>query len=234
MRRPCIKDQRPMTQPVFRILIAGALGAVGSLALAQSPDYMIEDCRLASQQFYQDFDARTEATYEGQRTNGTHAVNGTIYLETRSTYFSCSYNAKGDSLVEFFADQKSWPAFVRGEGSPHQAGSSGSSQSQSVTTERVRFPSGARSAEYSAQLRPRATVRYQLGARNGQFLDVSVSPANAPLTYRIVNPDGTALLDELPLDKPYRGQLWQSGDHIVEVINRTGGNVRFNIYFGIE
>jgi hypothetical protein len=225
-----------MTQTILRALLAGAVASIAGAGLAQSPDYMIEDCKLASQQFYQDFDARTEATYEGQRTDGTHAVNGTIYLETRSTYFSCSYNAKGDTLVEFFADQKSWPDFVRGAGSPHQAGGGGSSSSssQKVTTERVRFPSGSSSAEFPAQLPPGMTVRYQLGARNGQFLDVSVSPANAPLTYRILNPDGSALLDELPLDKPYRGQLWQSGDHVVEVINRTGSTVPFDIYFGIE
>jgi hypothetical protein len=147
-----------------------------------------------------------------------------------------AWAVKGDTLVEFFADQKSWTDFARGGGSPHQAGGSGSSSSssQKITTERVRFPSGSSSTEFPAQLPPGMTVRYQLGARNGQFLDVSVSPGNAPLTYRILNPDGSALLDELPLDKPYRGQLWQSGDRVVEVINRTGSTVPFDIYFGIE
>ena len=222
-----------MTQPVVRFLLAGALGAAGSLALAQSPDYMIEDCNLASRQFYGAYEARSEAKYEGQRTDGTHAINGTIYLEDRSAYFSCSYNAGGTALVEFFAEQKSWPDFVRGGGSPY-AGSSGSAPAQSVTTERVRFTAGATSADFPAQLPPGMTVRYQLGAQKNQFLDVRVSPASAPLQYRILNPDGTALLDALPVDKPYRGQLWQSGDHVVEVINRTGATVPFDIYFGIE
>ena len=45
---------------------------------------------------------------------------------------------------------------------------------------------------------------------------------------------GSALLDELPVGTPYRGQLWQSGDHVVEVINRTGSTVPFDIYFAIE
>jgi hypothetical protein len=83
---------------------------------------MMEDCRNAAQTFFQDFEARAEAKYEGQRTDGTHAVNGTIYLETRSEYFSCSYNAKGDTLVEFFAEGKGWPGFVKGKGSPHMGG----------------------------------------------------------------------------------------------------------------
>jgi hypothetical protein len=105
---------------------------------------------------------------------------------------------------------------------------------QQITTERVRFPSGASSTEFEAQLPPNMTVRYQLGARNGQFLDVGVSPGNAPLSYRILNPDGTELLDAIAVDTPYRGQLWQSGDHVVEVINTTGSTVQFDIYFGIE
>jgi len=220
----------------MRALLAGAVASAAGTGFAQSPEYMIEDCKLSSQQFYQDYEAETEATYEGQRTDGTHAVNGTIYLETRSSDFQCSYNAAGDTIVDFFADRKSWRDFVRGGGSPHQAGGSGSSSSssQKITTERVRFSSGASSTEFPAQLPPGMTVRYQRGARNGQFLDFSVSPGNAPLTYRILNPDGSALLDELPLDKPYRGQLWQSGDHVVEVINRTGSTVPFDIYFGIE
>jgi hypothetical protein len=103
-----------------------------------------------------------------------------------------------------------------------------------VSTERVRFALGASSTEFPAQLPPGMTVRYQIGARNGQFLDVNISPSSAPITYRILNPDGSALLDELPVGTPYRGQLWQSGDHAVEVINRTGSTVPFDIFFGIE
>lgn len=101
------------------------IGLAGGNALAQSQDYMLQDCQLASQQFYQEYEARTEATYEGQRTDGTHAVNGTIYLETRSAYFSCSYSAAGDTLVEFFAENQGWTDFVAGGGSPYQAGAGG-------------------------------------------------------------------------------------------------------------
>ncbi len=215
----------------LRLFAALAVGVAGGIAVAQSPDYMMEDCRLGAQQFYQDFEARTEASYEGQRTDGTHAVNGTIYLENRSAYFSCSYSAAGDTLVEFFAENQSWPAFVRGEGSPYQATAGNSS---STSTERVRFPAGTTAAKFPAQLPEGMTVRYQLGARNGQFLDVRISPAGAPLVYRILNPNGSELLGELAVDKPYRGQLWQTGDHVVEVINRTRTTVPFEIAFAIE
>jgi hypothetical protein len=38
----------------------------------------------------------------------------------------------------------------------------------------------------------------------------------------------------LSIDQTYRGQLWQTGEHVVEVINRTGATVPFDIYFGID
>lgn len=110
-----------MNQSVFSALVGGAAIALCSVVFAQSPEYMVQDCSYSSQVFYQDFEAKTEAKYEGQRTDGTHAVNGTIYLENRSEDFQCSYNAAGDTMVDFRAEGKAWPAFVRGEGSPHQA-----------------------------------------------------------------------------------------------------------------
>jgi hypothetical protein len=51
---------------------------------------MMEDCKNSAQVFFQDYEARTDVKYEGQRADGTHAVNDTIYLETRSEDFQCS------------------------------------------------------------------------------------------------------------------------------------------------
>jgi len=33
---------------------------------------------------------------------------------------------------------------------------------------------------------------------------------------------------------PYRGQLWQSGDHMVEIVNAGAQPVTFDIGIGIE
>lgn len=33
---------------------------------------------------------------------------------------------------------------------------------------------------------------------------------------------------------PYRGQLWQSGEHVIEVINRGSGTAGYSVTFGIE
>ena len=109
-------------------ICAAVLGlALSSDALAQSPEYMMEDCRVASQGFFQDFEAATEVQYQGQRTDGTHAINGTIFLETRSETFQCSYNAAGNTMVDFWTEGRSWPAFAKGGDSPHSSSSSGSS-----------------------------------------------------------------------------------------------------------
>ncbi len=105
-----------------RSLFPVVLGIVfANGAIAASTDYMMEDCQYSSQVFFQDFEARSDVKYEGQRVDGTHAVNGTIYLETRSEDFQCSYNPAGNTLVDFYAEGKSQPNFVKGGGSPHMS-----------------------------------------------------------------------------------------------------------------
>jgi hypothetical protein len=46
-------------------------------------------------------------------------------------------------------------------------------------------------------------------------------------------PNGHVLLDEVKATLPYQGQLYMSGDHVVEVINRGSGSAVFDVYFGI-
>ncbi|WP_157960112.1 hypothetical protein [Albibacillus kandeliae] len=225
-----------MKHLALMLAAAGAFaGALGSVTAAQSPNYMTEYCMSASQGFYQEGNARSETKYEGQRTDGTHAVNGTIYLENQSKDFQCSFNASGDTMVDFYADGKSWPAFARNGDTPH-AGNGGATAGAgpSTSTEKVRFPAGSSSFQFPAQLPPNSTVRYVLGANKDQFLTTRVSPQGRSLEYRILNPDGSALLDAISTNQEYRGQLWQSGEHIVEVINRSDQTVPFEIFFQIE
>lgn len=116
-----------------------------------------------------------------------------------------------------------------GQGAMADAGSEGS-----TTTEQVRFAAGTSGTELIATLAPGASTRYVLGARDGQFLYVRVAPRRGPLDYQIFNPDGSFLLDMISSDNEYRGQLWQSGEHVVEVINRSNADQTFNVIFGIE
>ncbi|HBG98228.1 MAG TPA: hypothetical protein DDY29_05705 [Rhodobacteraceae bacterium] len=98
---------------------------------------------------------------------------------------------------------------------------------------RVRFAPGTSGAEESGTLAPGHTVRYILGARNGQMLEVHFTAADRSVDYRIIMPNGHVLLDEVKATLPYQGQLYMSGDHVVEVINRGSGSAVFDVYFGI-
>lgn len=54
------------------------------------------------------------------------------------------------------------------------------------------------------------------------------------LESQFFNPDNTFLLEMISARQEYRGRLWQSGDHVIEVINRTNARVSYNVIFGIE
>lgn len=101
-------------------------------------------------------------------------------------------------------------------------------------SQRVQFAAGTSGAALSGTLNPNASVSYVLGAANEQFLRVNVGSRGGALDYRIFNPDGTVLLDLISSDTPYQGQLWQSGDHVVEVVNAGAQPVTFDIGMGIE
>lgn len=120
---------------------------------------------------------------------------------------------------------------ILASGSGGASGSPGMGQTDTV---RVQFPAGSSGTELTDNLAPGASRRYVLGARDGQFLYTRVAPWNGNLEYQIFNPDNTFLLDRIPARQEYRGQLWQSGDHVIEVINRTGQTVSYNVIFGIE
>lgn len=109
-----------------------------------------------------------------------------------------------------------------------------SAESGGTATEQVRFDTGTSGAELTGTLAPGGSTRYVLGAQTGQDLYVRVAPRGGSLDYQIFNPDGTFLLDMISADREYRGELWQSGDHVVEVINRSNDNVDYNVIFGIE
>lgn len=122
------------------------------------------------------------------------------------------------------------------EGADADDGGGAMSGAPSATSrERVRFAAGATGAVMSATNLPGQSIRYVLGAKKGQMLVVAFDTDSADLTYRIENPDGSSLLDEIGTFQLYRGQLWQSGDHVVEVINRSATrNAAFDALLSIE
>ncbi len=115
------------------------------------------------------------------------------------------------------------------DGGGAMAGGAGASD-----TVRVQFTSGTSGAELTDSLLPQESRRYVLGARDGQFLYFRLAANGPGMTYAIYNPDGSVLLDEMVAAQEYRGQLWQSGDHVVEVSNTANGAQSYNVIFGIE
>lgn len=111
---------------------------------------------------------------------------------------------------------------------------SGASGEPETTTQQVHFEPGATGAEIPGVLTPGSSARYVLRAQERQDLYVRVAPQGPAIEYQIFNPDGSFLLEQMTSDREYRGQLWQSGDHVVEVINRTDAPVGYRVIFGID
>jgi len=103
-----------------------------------------------------------------------------------------------------------------------------------TTIERVHFDRGTTGAELTGTLTPGSTARYVLGAKNGQDLYVRVAAKGPDIDYQIFNPDNSFLLDQMTSKREYRGQLWQSGDHVIEVINRGSSPASHNVIFGVD
>lgn len=103
-----------------------------------------------------------------------------------------------------------------------------------TSTERVRFDRGTTGTELTGTLTPGSSTRYVVGAKNLQNLYVRVAAKGSGIYYQIFNPDKSFLLDQMTSDKEYRGQLWQSGDHVIEVINRGNRNTSYNLIIGVD
>jgi hypothetical protein len=167
----------------------------------------------------------TDASIITRLTNGTNVRNlGCRMAEGRrwcrvATLAEPGHEgwAAGDSLIEGSASSSPMP------------GTPGGSSS-----ERVRFAAGTSGAELTGALAPGESRRYLLGAKNGQDLYVRVVTNDLEVYYQIFNPDGSFLLDEMTSNQEYRGQLWQSGDHGIEVINRGNSAANYNVIFGID
>ncbi|MCT8329364.1 SH3 domain-containing protein [Albidovulum sediminis] len=307
-----------------RSLLIGALACLALTATeapAQSVDFMQNECSSVAQTFYRDFTAATEMQYNGRRVDGTHAINGRIYLETRAADFACSYNSSGRRMVEFVAEGRKQNGFLPGGNAGGTGGatgvdaaivrvtglsagdvlnvrsgpgtgfriigalangdrvkrlrcenpggatwcliemqtdmreqgwvsarylsrgvaSDGGTATQlpeppgpaATTTARIRFPAGETGVQFNESLKGNSVRRYLLGARKGQFLFFNLGSSSSSVTWRILNPDGS-LMDRGPASKGYQGQLWQSGDHVIEITNSGDRTRTYQVILGVK
>lgn len=150
--------------------------------------------------------------------------------------------SEANSLVVFRdAGNTVWRCLVSNDGSVAELtvvegadDGGGAMAGASTADERVSFAAGTTGAELSGSLLPQESRRYILGASAEQFLYFRLAANGPGMTYVIYNPDGSVLLDEMGAAQEYRGQLWQSGDHVVQVYNTSNGAQSYNVIFGIE
>lgn len=110
----------------------------------------------------------------------------------------------------------------------------GSGGEPATSTERVRFDPGTTGAEITAMLTPGSSARYVVRARERQDPYVRVVPRGPGIFYQVCNPDGSFLLEQMTPDREYRGSLWQSGHHVIEVINRGSNTTSYNLILSAD
>ncbi|PHO04390.1 hypothetical protein CSC82_06930 [Rhodobacteraceae bacterium 4F10] len=157
------------------------------------------------------------------------------------TILSSSFSEAGTLVMLEDAGGTVWRCIAYSDGAigemsvvESQDDGNGAMSAPSTETVVVKFDAGTSGATLTGSLTSGSSTRYVLGAAKDQFLDVSVAPQSGQLGYLIFNPDGSALLDFMTPDNAYRGQLWQSGDHVIEVVNNGSTDATYSVTFGIE
>lgn len=196
------------------------------MAYAKTPEIMMQVCRNRAHEVLHVRLPDIETKYEGQRTDGTHAVNGTAWMRGRTETFQCSFDRPGRAIVQFVVNQ---PSHSSGSAKPEQP-----SIEPTTRTERVQFPSGTTGTELKDSLNSGDSVRYVLKGRKRQFLYVRVATDNRRTYFNIYTPDGNTLYESARAGDEYRGQLWLDGDHIVEVYNQSPRRASYSAIFGLE
>lgn len=84
-------------------------------------------------------------------------------------------------------------------------------------TERLNFAPGTSGAIAEFSLKSGEAMNYLLNAREGQFLNVRLETESPSLYYMIYVPDGGILYESAQAGNDYRGQLYETGDHRIEI-----------------
>jgi hypothetical protein len=116
---------------------------------------------------------------------------------------------------------------------PGQPSVSKATPEPTTRTETVKFARGTNGQQQTGVLTPGSSVRYVLGAANRQTLEVSFVNTEPSIEYQIFLPNGRLLLDQVPNTLPYQGELFVTGDHVIEVINRGHADARFSVWMGV-
>jgi len=167
-------------------LTAVAVGVIATqpniIALAAtSPAIMMAQCRAHAGKFFKARLPDIDTKYEGQRTDGTHAVNGTAIFRGRTETFQCSFDRAGRRIIRFVVNKPtaesapprtSVPALTAGD----------------IRPEAVRFKSGQTSTSIKGTITGRESVSYVLGAEAGQTMTIALKPSNLATYFNVYEP----------------------------------------------
>jgi integrase len=86
----------------FGAVTLGLVTMQGSVeAIAATPEIMMAQCRARAGEVFSARLPDIDTKYEGQRTDGTHAVNGTAIFRGRTETFQCSFDRAGKRIIRF-------------------------------------------------------------------------------------------------------------------------------------
>ena len=93
-----------------KVMIVSAASVAAGISFspeahARTPERMMQECRVRAGEVLRTRLPNIETKYEGQRTDGTHAVNGTARFDGRTTTFQCSFNRPGTQIVNFVVNK---------------------------------------------------------------------------------------------------------------------------------
>jgi len=89
----------------LEMIVTGAAEKAASSAGASIADKMMAHCRKRAASVLGVAGNAVNVKYEGQRTDNTHAVNGSASVRGQSETFQCSFDATGRQIVKFIVNE---------------------------------------------------------------------------------------------------------------------------------
>lgn len=93
----------------FALVFALGVAAAVAPAAAETPELMMAKCRAKAHEALRVRMPDIDTKYEGQRVDGTHAVNGTATTAAGDRTFQCSFNRAGSKIVRFVVNEAAPP-----------------------------------------------------------------------------------------------------------------------------
>ncbi|MDS9470076.1 hypothetical protein RGQ15_21220 [Paracoccus sp. MBLB3053] len=154
------------------------------------------------------------------------------------------YSEAGSMIILQDADGRMWKCFGYKDGTvetlePADAAESEAALARSdaqdaLAPRRIGLADGTSGAEISGELEAGGATQFVLAARKGQVLDLRIEPRGGEMYYILRNPDGSVLQGGTDAVTAYRQPLSQSGDHVIEVINKESASHAFDLRVTIE